>query len=98
VTLVGMRRRVHTAQGLTVPVVSVHRVAKPDVVLVPALGAKMPATLAARLAHADVADAALALQQWWRSGAVAGAACTGTFLLAESALLDGQRATTSWWL
>ncbi|MGQ7932379.1 GlxA family transcriptional regulator [Paraburkholderia sp. D1E] len=98
VALVGMRRRVHTAQGLTVPVVSVHRVAKPDVVLVPALGAKMPATLAARLAHADVADAALALQQWWRSGAVAGAACTGTFLLAESALLDGQRATTSWWL
>lgn len=98
VTLVGMRRRVRTAQGLTVPVVSVHRAAKPDVVLVPALGAKMPATLAARLAHADVADAAVALQQWSRSGAVSGAACTGTFLLAESALLNGQRATTSWWL
>ena len=42
VTLVGVRRRVRTAQGLTVPVVPVHGVAKPDVVLVPALGAKMP--------------------------------------------------------
>ena len=98
VTLVGVRRRVRTAQGLTVPVVPAHSVVKPDVVLVPALGAKMPDTLAARLAHADVSDAAVVLQQWARAGAVAGAACTGTFVLAESGLLDGQRATTSWWL
>lgn len=97
-TLVGVRRRVRTAHGLTVPVVPVHGVRDPDVVLVPALGAKMPDTLAARLAHADVADAVVALQQWSGSGALCGAACTGTFLLAESALLDGQRATTSWWL
>lgn len=98
VTLIGVRRRVRTAQGLTVPVVSVHGAVKPDVVLVPALGAKMPDTLTARLAHADVADAAVALQQWSKAGAAAGAACTGTFVLAESGLLDGQRATTSWWL
>jgi transcriptional regulator GlxA family with amidase domain len=98
VTLVGVRRRVRTAQGLTVPVVPIHRAAKPDVVLVPALGAKMPATLAARLEHSDVADAVVALRQWSHSGAIAGAACTGTFVLAETALLDGQRATTSWWL
>ena len=93
-----MQRRVRTAQGLTVPVVPVHGVQNPDVVLMPALGAKMPDTLAARLACADVADAVVALQQWSGAGAAVGAACTGTFLLAESALLDGQRATTSWWL
>lgn len=98
VTLVGVRRRVRTAQGLTVPVVPVHGVRKPDVVLLPALGANMPDTLAARLARADVADAVVALRRWSTAGAVVGAACTGTFLLAESALLDGQRATTSWWL
>jgi transcriptional regulator GlxA family with amidase domain len=98
VTVVGVRRRVRTAQGLTVPVVALHGVRNPDVVLVPALGANMPDTLAARLARADVADAVVALRQWSTAGAVVGAACTGTFLLAESGLLDGQRATTSWWL
>jgi len=98
VTLVGVRRRVRTAQGLTVPVKSVSEVRRPDAVLVPALGAKMPDALAARLSKPDVGDAVAALQRWSRAGATTGAACTGTFLLAESALLDGQHATTSWWL
>lgn len=97
-TLVGVRRRVRTAHGLTVPVKSVAEVRRPDAVLVPALGAKMPDVLAARLARRDVADAVAVLQRWSRAGATTGAACTGTFVLAESALLDGQRATTSWWL
>ena len=97
-TLVGVRRRVRTAQGLTVPVVPAADVVQPDVVLVPALGAKMPDTLAARLAQRDVADAIQVLQRWSQGSASIGAACTGTFLLAESALLDGRRATTSWWL
>ena len=97
-TLVGVRRRVTTAQGLTVPVVPAASVRRPDAVLVPALGAKMPESLAFRLARPDVADAVATLQRWSRAGATTGAACTGTFLLAESALLDGQRATTSWWL
>ncbi len=98
VAVVGVRRRVRTAQGLTVPVVPLDSVPNPDVVLVPALGANMPDTLAARLGLADVADAVGALRHWSGTGAMIGAACTGTFLLAESALLDGQRATTSWWL
>lgn len=98
VALVGVRRRVRTAQGLTVPVVPVLHAEKPDVVLVPALGAKMPDTLTERLAQADVRDAAATLREWSGAGSVVGTACTGTFVLAESGLLDGQRATTSWWL
>ena len=97
-SLVGVRRRVSTALGLTVPVVSADSVGQPDAVLVPALGAKMPEALAARLARPDVADAITLLQAWAGGGATLGAACTGTFVLAETALLDGQRATTSWWL
>jgi transcriptional regulator GlxA family with amidase domain len=97
-TLVGVRRRVRTAHGLVVPVKAATEVAAPDIALVPALGAKMPAALAARLALPDVRDAAATLRRWSDAGASTGAACTGTFVLAESALLDGRRATTSWWL
>ena len=98
VTLVGVRRRVKTAHGLTVPVVQARDVSRPDAVLVPALGTKMPDALGARLLQADVRDAAAALRHWTADGASAGAACTGTWVLAESALLDGRDATTSWWL
>ncbi len=97
-TLVGVRRRIRTAQGLTVPVVTAHGVPEPDVVLVPAFGDKMPDTLSARLTRPDVPDAVAALQHWSTAGAHLGAACSGSFLLAESGLLDGHRATTSWWL
>jgi transcriptional regulator GlxA family with amidase domain len=92
-TLVGVRRRVRTAQGLTVPVLPAITMPRPDVVLVPALGAKMPQALAARLVRPDVRDATDVLQRWARAEASAGAACTGTFLLAESSLLDGHHAT-----
>ena len=57
ITVVGVRRRVLTSQGLSVPVVSAARLAQPDVVLIPAVGAKMPATLQAALERRDVADA-----------------------------------------
>ncbi|MBJ7548019.1 DJ-1/PfpI family protein, partial [Pseudomonas sp. OA3] len=97
-TLVGVRRRIRTAQGLTVPVVTARGVPEPDVVLVPAFGDKMPDTLSARLTRPDVPDAVAVLQQWSTAGAHLGAACSGSFLLAESGLLDGHRATTSWWL
>ncbi len=98
VRLVGVRRQVHTAQGLTVPVLSATKLPRPDVVLMPALGAKMPIPLAAALARRDVREAGTLIKKWAQEGAAVGAACTGTFVLAESGVLDGQTATTSWWL
>src|SRR3546814_2475807 len=68
-TLVGVRRRIRTAQGLTVPVVTARGVPEPDVVLVPAFGDKMPDTLSARLTRPDVPDAVAVLQQWSTAGA-----------------------------
>jgi transcriptional regulator GlxA family with amidase domain len=95
--MVGVRTAVKTAQGLIVPVRPVGaRV--PDCVLVPALGFKMPEPLEAALARPDVRDATVVLQRWARRDALMTAACIGTFVMAESGLLDAHRATTTWWL
>jgi transcriptional regulator GlxA family with amidase domain len=97
VTTVGVRAAVKTSHGLRVPV---HAIAgrRPDCVVVPAIGFKMPGPLEVALARPDVADAATALRQWARRGTTMTAACIGTFVMAESGLLDDQHATTTWWL
>lgn len=97
VRLTGVRRSVRTAQGFRVPVRDPGRHA-PDCVIVPAIGYKLPEPLEAALARPDVADAAALLRLWSRRGATMTAACIGTFVLAESGLLDGLQATTTWWL
>lgn len=98
VTLAGMRPYVRSAQGFGIPVADSAACAAPDLVIVPALGYKMPEALGAALARPDVADACVALRHWADGGARIAAACIGTFVLAESALLDGHEATTTWWL
>jgi transcriptional regulator GlxA family with amidase domain len=98
VSLVGVRRRVRTARGFVVPALTAGSARRPNAVVLPALGAKMPAPLLARLAEQDVADAIGLLREWAQDGAWIGAACTSTFVLADSMLLDEHSATTSWWL
>lgn len=98
VKIVGVRRRVRTAHGLTVPVVAVDGLRRPDVLIVPALGAKMPDTIIAALERKDIADAVALIQKWSKRGSRVCAACGGTFVLASSGLLDGGTATTTWWL
>jgi len=95
--VVGVRKRVMTSHGLTVPVRRANERA-PDCVVVPAIGFKMPAPLEAALARPDMRDAAAALQRYAERGTTMSAACVGTFVLAESGLLDNHRATTTWWL
>lgn len=97
VKTVAVRRRVRTSQGLTVPLQRRDRRA-PDCVIVPAIGYKMPAPLEKALARPDVRDAAQLLGDYGARGATTAAACVGTFILAESGLLDGHTATTTWWL
>src|SRR6202041_1033927 len=97
VKIVGMRKTVRTSHGLKVPIQPVGR-QKPECVIVPAIACKTPDTLKAGLARPDVRDAAKAFRKWANSGATLTAACAGTFVLAESGLLDLQHATTTWWL
>ncbi len=98
VSIVGMRARVTSAQGMRVPVLRAEDCATPDIVIVPALGYKVPERLVQALERPDVADATAALRDWANSDVRIGAACIGTFVLAESGLLDGHEATTTWWL
>ena len=98
VRIIGLRRTVRTAHGLTVPVVSDSHTVRPDWVIVPALDSKMPDQLVVTLERPDVRDAVQALRRWASEGTHIGAACIGTFILAESCLLDHQTATTAWWL
>ena len=98
VTTVGVRKNVRTSQGLSVPAVPCSGRGAPDLAIVPALGYKMPGPLLEALARQDVSDAGVTLRRWAKQGAMTAAACIGTFVLAESKLLDGQDATTTWWL
>jgi transcriptional regulator GlxA family with amidase domain len=97
VKTVAMRRRVRTSQGLLLPISQPDR-RTPDCVVVPAIGYKMPAPLEKALSRADVQDATHLLRDYAKRGTTMAAACIGTFVMAESGLLNGQRATTTWWL
>jgi transcriptional regulator GlxA family with amidase domain len=98
VTVCGVGRRVSTQQGLRVPLVPAEKHARPDVVIVPALGCKTRETILAALERRDVRDACDLLRAWAKAGTRVAAACTATFVVAQSGILDGGRATTTWWL
>jgi transcriptional regulator GlxA family with amidase domain len=98
VTPVGLRRQIRTSQGCIVPVSPARGRALPDWVVVPAIGARAAAPLAAALAQPQTRAAARILHQWADGGAQVAAACIGTFIAAESGVLDGETATTTWWL
>ncbi|HLA34228.1 MAG TPA: helix-turn-helix domain-containing protein [Rhodocyclaceae bacterium] len=96
--VLGLRPEVHTSQGLRVPVRSIDPDWSPDWVAIPAIGYKMPDVLQQALTRPDIAEAAQALRAWADGGAKIAAACIGTFVLAESGLLNAHEATTTWWL
>jgi transcriptional regulator GlxA family with amidase domain len=98
ITIVGVRRRIRTALGLGLPTEPITPRLKPDWIIVPALYAPMPELMVAALARPDVKDAKAALLKWHADGARIAAACMGTFVMAETGLLDGQEATTTWFL
>lgn len=98
ITVVGVRPEVRTALGMQVPVRDMSDAPAPDWVVLPALNRMTGETLVPVLGRDDVVDALGALRSWCAGGARVAAACTGTFVLAESGLLDGGEATTTWWL
>ncbi|HTJ98968.1 MAG TPA: helix-turn-helix domain-containing protein [Bordetella sp.] len=98
VSVVGVRKKVRSGQGWSIPVRAIPPDARPDWVIVPALNTGTPEQLLPALDRRDVKDAAERLRTWHAQGAYIAASCIGTFLLAEAGLLDDGEATTTWWL
>ncbi|QOZ27019.1 GlxA family transcriptional regulator [Bradyrhizobium sp. CCBAU 51753] len=98
VSVVGVRRRVRSGQRFAMPVQSITPDSKPDWVIVPALSTGQPEQLLPALERRDVRQATAQLRRWYAAGAGIAASCIGTFVLAESGLLDQRQATTTWWL
>ena len=98
VSVVAVGRRIRTKQGFTLKALSARGRTPPDWVVVPAIGEKATEPLAAALATPEARAAADILQGWADQGAQVAAACIGTFVAAESGVLDNETATTTWWL
>jgi transcriptional regulator GlxA family with amidase domain len=98
IKVVGLRKSITTARGLSMPVVAAGRAQTPDAVVMPAILHMSPEPLVKALAGAEVREAGAVLRKWSERGALVATACIGTFVLAESSLLDGEEATTTWWL
>jgi transcriptional regulator GlxA family with amidase domain len=98
VSVVGLRGEVRTNQGMTVPTSLASDRPPADWVVVPAIADRAPEPLAATLSTPDARAVAGAIGRWSADGAQVAAACIGTFLAAEAGVLDGETATTTWWL
>ncbi len=95
----GVRRSVRTHHGRRAEVKlgsSVRR--RPDVLFVPALASSCAEQLLQALKRKDVGEARELVRDWAGRNVGCAAACTGTFLLGDAGVLDGGKATTSWWL
>ncbi|MGW3151725.1 GlxA family transcriptional regulator [Streptomyces sp. NPDC001177] len=98
VTTIGFRRRIRTGAGHTVETAPVSAAQDADLLLVPALAERRPDALIAHVSGPVTAPVRSLVAATRERGTPIASACTGTFLLAESGVLDGRRATTSWWL
>ena len=68
-----------------------------ELAIVPGLGTPSAGELATKLKSPMCRRAVDMLSRAHARGAMLAASCASTFLLAETGLLDGRRATTTWW-
>ena len=98
VTTVGFSPQVRTGAGHLVSTQPVKRCDTADLLIVPALAEREPTALLDHVGGDPSADVRKLIASAHERGTPIASACTGTFLLAETGILNGRRATTSWWL
>jgi transcriptional regulator GlxA family with amidase domain len=98
VTTVGFTSTVRTSCGLTVSMAPAELADDCDLLIVPAVATPCPDGLVHWLEGEATAAARELVARTRARGAGLAAACTSTFLLAETGMLDGLRATTAWQL
>lgn len=69
-----------------------------ELIIIPGLGIASADELDEKLKSPACRRAGEMLVEAFNSGSTLAASCTSTFLLAQPGLLDGRRATTTWWL
>ena len=70
----------------------------PDLLVVPAIAKRRAEDLIAKVSGPDTARERGLIAETREQGTAIASACAGSFLLAESGVLEGLRVTTSWWL
>lgn len=99
VRAVGVGTGVCSGSGCHIPTTPIHALSgRFDLLVVPAVNVPKAGSLIGLVSSADNRDVLKLIAHGSRHGTNLAAACTGTFFLAESGVLDGKSAATSWWL
>ena len=97
-TLVGLQPEIRTGAGHLVTTEPVARAEGTDLLMVPARAARRPAEVLDYVTGEQSLPARTLIASTRGRGTAIASACAGTVLLAEAGILDGLRATTSWWM
>ncbi|MBL0219794.1 MAG: helix-turn-helix domain-containing protein [Myxococcales bacterium] len=89
-----VQRRSLAVEGM----LDLRSIKKGDVIVLPGVFATSDSSLERLLSRADVRRVVSLLPRAVRKGALVAASCSATFFLGAAGLLDGKRATTTWWL
>jgi transcriptional regulator GlxA family with amidase domain len=98
VTTVGFRPQVRTGAGHLVTTMPPARAEEAGLLIVPAVAERRPEALLDYVGGDQTLPVRTLIAHTRKRGAAIASACAGTFLLAEAGILDGLRATTTWWL
>lgn len=94
-------RPVRSGSGRTIAVdgaLSLRGMGASDVLVVPGIFSVTEQSIESLLAQDSAKRAATALARAAAKGAMLAASCSATFMLGAAGVLDGKRATTTWWL